>query len=212
MKCFLLGALAAAMSLPAATITFHCLEPVNYANCGDVASGLSADVNDLGSGQVEFVFRNDALESSTITQINWDDSADLLASFDSLTNGTGVLMVIQNPVGPVNGGGSVFQLVMYQAEKDGAVANGIDPGEWMKANFTLSAGATFDDLLAAYGDGGLNRIGMHVQRIGPGQEDSDFMISDLLETPPPPAPNIPEPSTFVLMGVGLLLCGIAKFR
>jgi hypothetical protein len=212
MKYCLLGVLAAAMTLPAATITFHCLEPVNYINCSDVAFKLYADVNDLGGGQVEFVFRNEALESSTMTQINWDDSSGLLAAFDSITNGTGVLMVIQDPVGPVNGGGSVFQLVMYQAEKDGAVANGIDPGEWMKATFTLTAGFTYDDLLAAYGDGGLNRLGMHVQQLGPGQSASDFVISDPLETAPPPAPEIPEPSTALLVGIGLFLCCISKRR
>lgn len=212
-KAWILGAVLAALPLQAAVLGFDCKTPANYSLCEDMADQLQVTVTDEGSGSVKFLFENLGPLGSTITQINFDDSDGVLATLDSITNGTGVNMLIIGSPGAVNGGGSVFQTADYQIERksQGGVGNGIDPGEEMSAFFTLQGGKSFQDLLESFSTSGGNRIGMHVQRLGEDEEESDFVITVPGE-PPPSQENLPEPSTYALMGAGLAALAAARKR
>ena len=212
-KLLTLAAIVAALPLQAAVLGFDCKTPANYIFCEDMADQMQVTVTDEGSGSVKFLFENLGPLGSTITQINFDDSDGVLDTFDSIVNGLGVNMLIVSP-GAVQGGGNVFQVADYQSERSngqGGVANGIDPGESMSAFFTLEGGKTFDDLLASFSTTGGNRIGMHVQRLGEDEEESDFVITVPTEDTEPQNP-VPEPSTYALMGIGLVALGVARKR
>ena len=213
-RAWILSAILAAAPLHAAVLGFDCKTPANYSLCEDMADQMQVTVTDEGGGSVQFFFENLGPLGSTITQINFDDSDGVLDTLDSIVNGTGVDMNIVLAPGAVNGGGSIFLTADYQIEREnqGGVSNGIDPGEEMSAFFTLQGGKTFQDLLNSFSTAGGNRIGMHVQRLGTSASLSDFVITVPGEPPPPPQENLPEPSTYALMGVGLAALAAARRR
>jgi hypothetical protein len=77
--------------------------------------------------------------------------------------------------------------------------NGINPGEFLQIIFSLQSGGTLQDVYNELVTGEL-RIGIHVQGFDSGGSES------FINTPPT---SVPEPTTMLLFGLGLL--GVAGF-
>jgi hypothetical protein len=75
--------------------------------------------------------------------------------------------------------------------------NGAGPTEWVAIEFTLQGGQTFADVISEFTTGEL-RIGIHV--IGFASGGSESFIN----------PPIPEPSTALLLGGGLVGVGLLR--
>ena len=67
--------------------------------------------------------------------------------------------------------------------------NGINPGEWITMTFNLINGGTTADITYALNSGDM-RIGAHIIAFPDGSSES--------------AVNVPEPSTILLLGLGMV--------
>lgn len=210
MRSTLLLGIVAAVGMQAATISFTCLTD-NGNGCAGMVGQLSAEVTDPGSDQVLFTFINAGPTLSTIAEIYWDDDDSLLDSIDTITNSAGVdFGTPANPADLPSGANAVpaFSADFSVGATPPPATNGVDPGENLPVLFDLSSGSTFDDILAALESGSL-RLGMHVISIGT-VAGSDAVISEPYL--PGQVDPIPEPSTYMLMGAGLLALGALKNR
>jgi hypothetical protein len=186
---------------------------------GIVASQLSLEVTDPGSGQVLFTFKNTGSYSFYISDIYFDDGTLLgIASIDNSDPGVS----FSYPANSTNfpGGNTVSPpfVTSFSADNDPGAANGINPGESLGIYFNLAGGNTFADTIDALnvgfdpsvyytGSGGYDgwteanlRIGVHVQGIGP---YSDTYIL----TPVPPSVII----GILGMSVGVLGLKLRKY-
>jgi len=191
-----LGALMAvslgASSAGASTFGFDCLTGNRSGDCGIGESQLSVEVSDLGGGDVLFHFRNAGPEPSAISEIYFDDGS--LLDLSTLTNGDGVdFRRDATPPNLPGGEDAVPPFVVTEGflaeSSEPPPLNGVGPGEWVKIEFALQAGRTFDDVLAELGAGTL-RIGVHV--IGFASGGSESFINE-------PAP-VPAPGAALLLG------------
>lgn len=178
-------------------ITANDLNNVNVAE-----SQLFVEVTEFDASTIQFYFTNVGTGASSITDIYFDDNASAIALPISIINGTGVDFAVGanpsdlpsgNTVGFVNDAG-------FDSDSNSpAPANGVNPGENLTIRFAYEGDTTFNDLITALNEGTL-RIGIHVQAFGlPGSES---LISS----------QIPEPSTYALLGSALGLVALAKRR
>ncbi len=180
------------------------------------ASQVTLDTVIAGTDQVGFKITSAALgagdTSGLIEQVNFDDSLNLLGSFDSFvpTNDVDFAVNLANlPQGQNVGFTSDFG---FQANPPpaGNNANSIRPGDMLTIIFGLTTGFTLADVDAALGSGDL-RLGIHVISFPDGS-------SDTLVTGPMDNNNnvgeVPLPATLPLLlgALGVLGFGMTRKR
>lgn len=200
--------LAGVVSSAQAAVSFSLLTSNGNSN---VASQLSADVINLGPGQVGFKFTNNVGIASSITDIYFDDGT-LLGISTISDSGGGVAFTAPATPGDLPGGNAAnpdFEVTKgFSADSDSPVSqNGIDSAsEWVQINFNLINSKTYADTLAALVTGEL-RIGLHVQAIGQtGGSDS------YINNPGGGQEEVPEPTTLGIWAIGLACSAIARAR
>ena len=152
-------------------------------------------VEDLGNGQVSFLFGNEGDEASSIADIYFDDSDPLLLDYLStvITNSSGVSFSEGAKPSNLPGGGS-FE-ADYSADSDSPVQpNGVNPGETVLFTFDMNDGYDYDDLIAVLDENALS-VGLHVQGFDSGGSEGFISTG--------PGDPVPEPATMLLFGTGM---------
>ncbi len=184
---------------------------------GWMAQQLSLEVTAYGANQVLFEFINEVGSyDGIIGTVFFEDGAlfglSLVLDVDNFP-GTYPGVDFKTPANPASkqfpaGGTLVPSFVTtehFWATEDGAVNNGVNPGEKVGVVFDLEGGANFDSVITAIGLGFTNpnpngntslRIGVHVQNLPPGTAESDSFILT------------PIPGAFLLGILGLGVAGL----
>ena len=189
---------------------------------GWVAQQLTLEVTDYGTSggfdRVLFEFINEVgYSDGIIGTVFFEDGALLgiseVLDIDNNPGGYYGGVDFKTPLNPASkqfpaGGTLVPPFVTtehFWATEDGAVANGVNPGEKVGLVFNLEGGANFDSVITAIGLGFTNpnpngdtslRIGVHVQNLPPGTARSDSFILT------------PIPGAFLLGILGLGVAGV----
>ena len=177
---------------------------------------LTIEVSSPAAGKVRFDFANSGPVGSTITQIAFDDAMPLFllptstaANVDN--SDAGVTFELDGSPGTLPGGSTLSETFTFARKSMGGLGNGVDPGESVGILLMLAALKDLDDVLDGLADSSL-RIGMHVQRLDGPLGDSSETLVNL------PDPNsirggaAPEPSTAILVGIGLVMFGLKRRR
>ena len=191
------------------TVSFNCIENDGFiaAQCGIGEAQFTAEVTDLGGGQIEILFENSGPIASIIADVYIDDGADLFADLDSVVDGTGTDFEEGAAPPDLPGGNEVDPAFGADFAADaepptGTGGNGADPGESFSLIMSLNDGFDFADVQAAF-DSGEVRLGIHGQGLGAGQEGLGGSQS-FVSGPPGEGPNVPEPTAALVFGVGLV--------
>lgn len=220
--------LVAALAVAGSAVPVHAAEvygfgcfvvssPSEVANCAIAQAQLSVEIAAAGPDRVLFTFRNAGPAASSITDIYFDDGTLLgLASVQNPPAG----VRFEQDASPSNlpGGNALDPPFRTSTSPDGMAQefsvqsapptqpNGVNPGEWVGVLFTLQAGRTFEDTLAALATGGVPgglRIGLRVQGFADGGSVS------VVNAPTP----VPVPAAAPLLLAGLAgLAGLARRR
>ena len=183
--------------------------PVN-GPIGSSQLGVDVMAESWEATQVTFVFHNYGPVASSITGVYFDDGT--LLDISQIVNGPGVLFSEGGNPGDLPAGNNAdpdFVVTQgFLATSDGAMANGVNPGEWLKVTFDLKktdadVQQTASDTLAALVDGTL-RIGIHVQAFADNGKSESFVSDPLV--PAPPLVPLPAPvwaGLALFAGIGL---------
>jgi hypothetical protein len=206
---------------------FECITQ-NHQEC-DLLGGLDGqlrvdiiDPDDEADDIVTFMFFNDVGYDSSITDIYFDDSTDILDE-SSVTIMTSDGVSFSEPATPARPPGIPSFTSSYSADSDSPVSsNGVDDsGEWVSFTFSLNNDYNINDLLNALACGypdctepGDLKVALHVQSedFGSAYDKSDSFL--LIPSDPRLPPNaIPVPAAVWLFGSGLIgMVGVARRR
>ncbi|MBC8481834.1 MAG: hypothetical protein H8D47_04130 [Planctomycetes bacterium] len=168
---------------------------------------LFVDVNEGGTNQVLFTFRNTGPQASSIADIYFDDGA--LASFAFLDNSDpGVAFAQFASPGNLPGGNNLAVpfAATYSFDSDPPVQpKGINPGESLGITFNLLAGNDLQDVVDDLDDGTL-RIGLHVQ--GFASEGSEAFVNNGRDGNG--SGVVPAPGAILLGSIGIFFIGLIK--
>jgi len=200
----------------ATTYNFDGVTANSATNVATGQSQLLLDVTDSGSGTVAFRFSNTGPLASSITDVYWDDQSGALGAMGPISVSAGVAFSQGANPGNLPGGSTIgFSVSPTGASADsnsgrpGVMANGVNPGEWLTIIWTLVAGVSFNDVIAALDLGGDQsgslRVGIHVQGFSNGGSES------FVNTTPAPVP-VPAAGLLLAGAIGALALSRRRYR
>jgi hypothetical protein len=192
------------------TVSFSCIENDGFlaAQCAIGEDQFSAEISDLGGGEIEILFANSGPIPSIIADVYIDDGAGVFAEITAIEPRTGTTNFEEGASPPdLPGGNEVSPTFSADFSADaapptGTNGSGADPGDSFALILSLNDGFDFADVQAAF-DAGTVRLGIHGQGLGEGQEGlggSQGFVSG----PPGEGPAVPEPTAALVFGVGLV--------
>ena len=180
------------------------------------------DPDDDADNIVTFMFINEVGYDSSITDIYFDDSTNILDE-SSVIIMTSDGVSFSEPARPAQPPGIPSFTSSYSADSDSPVpSNGVDSsGEWVSFTFSLNTGYFIDDVMNALACGypdctepGDLKVALHVQSedFGSAYDKSDSFL--LIPSDPRLPPNaIPVPAAVWLFASGLIaMVGVARRR
>lgn len=153
------------------------------------------------SNTVDFTFTagSTGQTAMSITSILFEDSSALLVpgtTHIALTSSPTVrFQYAKKQSGTLDGSFSGTAGLSIERVKNPADA--VHPGQFLTANYQLTSGGSFNDLITALNNGTL-RVGMHVQAMGTSGKSEKFVNGPQLNA-------VPEPSTVVMTSTAALL-------
>jgi hypothetical protein len=149
------------------TYSFQCITNNNTNDCNLAEAQLSLEVTFDGAlDTVTFkILNNDPPGAQmTVEQFFIQDLDNLLVlASASITNGTGVVFVVDSNPGNLPGGNSIGFITESSASATPPpTQDGVNPGEWVSVQFSLASATTsWNDLLQSIADSDL-WMGVHV--------------------------------------------------
>ncbi len=175
-------------------------------NSPSIGDDLNLLVVDGGGGTVDFLFSKTGISSGFIAQIYFEDGNSQFSVIDFDVALSSVSAVFDDPATPPDPPGLPFTTDYSFDANNPAPTWGVSTGETAGFTGTLTGGATFGDVESALTEGAL-RVALHAQGLAAGASDTYLGVPDDPDDPP-----LPEPSSALLSGLGMLLLCLLRKR